>query len=441
MDYHSLYHTMADGTVKQINPFTGVEVWTVSERGNRAANGEPDGPPPEPLERMSPEGYCSFCESRLLETAPEKSRVVRRGDCYVTLHHVMPEQQSQEAAEFRRVANLFEIVSINYWRQNYNYKLSPQNIQWKDQYLSSPLGIRHVMGIIDQKLKLSGKSDEEIAAVSPDVKLTLADAFFGGGHEIIIARPHYRSDAQTTADLFSTGDMTDEQHAEYYHFIIDALVDIISSNRYVRYISVFKNWLRPAGASLNHLHTQIVAIDEWGSSIDRQVKMLVADKNVFNTYGPNFAGLHNLVFAENDFALAFVGIGHRYPTVEIFSKSINARPYEHQPQEIRGVSDLVRACHAAIGGSVSVNEEWYYTPIDCIFKMPWHINLKLRMNVPAGFEGGTSIFINPLSPVDLRDRLVPRLYQLRGEGRINPSIRIAEECIVVPNPLQYYRTC
>ena len=60
-------------------------------------------------------------------------------------------------------------------------------------------------------------------------------------------------------------------------------------------------------------------------------------------------------------------------------------------------------------------------------------------HVPAGFEGGTNIFINPLTPIDLRDRLVPRMYDLRAGGRINGAIRIAEECRVVPNPLQYYR--
>ena len=27
--------TMADGTIKQINPFSGTEVWTVPGRGNR----------------------------------------------------------------------------------------------------------------------------------------------------------------------------------------------------------------------------------------------------------------------------------------------------------------------------------------------------------------------------------------------------------------------
>jgi len=87
-----------------------------------------------------------------------------------------------------------------------------------------------------------------------------------------------------------------------------------------------------------------------------------------------------------------------------------------------------------------VNEEWHHTPIDSIFKIPWHVFIKLRINTPAGFEGGTNIFINPLTPTDLRDRLVPRMYTLRAEGRIAASIRIAEECNLVPNPLQYYKT-
>ena len=69
--------------------------------------------------------------------------------------------------------------------------------------------------------------------------------------------------------------------------------------------------------------------------------------------------------------------------------------------------------------------------------MPWHILLKLRVNVTAGFEGGTSIYINPMTPVDLRDKIVPKLYQLRNEGKI-ATMSLAEECAITPNPLKYY---
>ena len=71
------------------------------------------------------------------------------------------------------------------------------------------------------------------------------------------------------------------------------------------------------------------------------------------------------------------------------------------------MSDLVHAIHASMGSQISCNEEWYYTPVDAITKMPWHVLIKWRINVPAGFEGGTSIYINPFTPIELRDRLVP----------------------------------
>jgi hypothetical protein len=69
--------------------------------------------------------------------------------------------------------------------------------------------------------------------------------------------------------------------------------------------------------------------------------------------------------------------------------------------------------------------------------MPWHILIKWRVTVPAGFEGGTGIFINPMTPIEVRDMMVPRLYKLRDEGKID-RLRIAEECRVDPNPLKYY---
>lgn len=438
MDYNIFYNVMPDGTIKQVNPFTGTEVWTVPGRGIKPmSNGSDESA--SPLEKHSPEDYCSFCPPRILETAPEKSRLIIENGTYRRLDKISPSDYANTHAVLRRVGNLFEIVSLDYWRKNFGYKISSTNIKWKDDYVKNEIGLQHIIDTISYKLELQGKSEAEIEKLPSEYFLSAADAFFGGGHELIIADRHYNENAQYDDDLFSSGDMSLEYHHQYFAFTIDAMRDILQNNRYVRYISVFQNWLRAAGASFDHLHKQLVALDAWGESIDRQIAMIRKDKNVFNSYGPNFAGHHNLIFAENDFGVAFVGIGHRFPTLEVYSKSINSRPFEHTPEEIRGMSDLVHACHAALGNKTSCNEEWYYAPIDSIFLMPWHINIKLRINISAGFEGGTSIFINPIKPEDLRDRLVPRLYDLRANHRIDHSLRIAEECSVQPNPLQYYK--
>jgi galactose-1-phosphate uridylyltransferase len=437
MEDQVFYNIMADGTVKQINPFTGTEVWAVPGRGFKPITNEIP-PTAKKIEKHDPEDYCSFCEARLFEVPPEKARLIRTADGrYETLSYLPPEKYKETKPIFRRVPNLFEIVTIDYWRKNYGFRMTDQQKRWKEQYLASPLGVQHVTDILTFKLKMAGKSDEEIQRIHGFDKLAMADAFFGGGHELIIAHRHYIEGAEYDCQLYSSGEMTQEEHYWYTRFTIDAMKSIFENNRYARYISVFQNWLRPAGASFDHLHKQLVALDEWGSSIERQTRMLRDDPNVFNEYGANFAAYHNLVFAENDYAIAFVGIGHRFPTIEVFSRSIAGRPFEHTDEEIRGVSNLVHACHAAMGSQISCNEEWYYTPIDAVYKMPWHVLIKWRINVPAGFEGGTSIFINPMTPVDLRDKMVPRLYKLRDEGKIN-SFRVAEECKLYPNPLKYY---
>ncbi|PIU45183.1 MAG: DUF4921 domain-containing protein [Ignavibacteriales bacterium CG07_land_8_20_14_0_80_59_12] len=436
MQYHVFYHIMPDGTVKQINPFTGTEVWSVPGRSSKPiTNSVP--PTAKKIERHSPEDYCSFCTARMFETPPEKSRLVPKDSTFVKLDRVPADEYNKTTPAFRRVGNLFEIVTIDYWRKNYNYRMTEDLLRWREQYVNNPLGMKHLQDVLNYKLRQSGKTAEQIDKISLEEKLSVADAFFAGGHELIIAHRHYKDGAEYDSQLQSSGEMTPEEHFWYFKFTVDAMKDIITHNRYVRYISVFQNWLRPAGASFDHLHKQLVALDEWGASIQRQIKMVQDNPNAFNEFAANFSAQNNLVFAENDHAIAFVGIGHRHPTIEIYSKSYASRPYEHTDEELRSVSDLVQACHAAISSQISCNEEWYYTPVDAVYKMPWHILIKWRVNVAAGFEGGTSIFINPMTPLDLRDKIVPRLYELRAAGKI-ARLAIAEECRIIPNPLKYY---
>lgn len=435
-NYSSYYNVMPDGTVKQINPFTGTEVWAVPGRGDKPITND-DHSGSLPLTRVSPENYCSFCRSRYFDVPPEKSRLVKVNGKYETMYRLPPDVYDSTDAVFRRTGNLFEIVTIDYWKKNYSYKLNSALTQWRDEYIANPHGERHIDNILHFKLERSGKTEDQIRRKAAFDKINMIDAFFGGCHELIIAQHHYTEQAKFNTQLYSSGEMSEEEHFQYFTFTIDAMRDMLEYNRYIRYISIFQNWLHSAGASFDHLHKQVCGLDEWGASINDQIHMVREDPNVYNEFGANLAAQYNLVFIENDVAVGFVGIGHRYPTIEIFSKSYYSRPYEQTKEEIKGMSDLVHACHAAVGSQMSCNEEWYYTPVDAAYKMPWHVLIKLRMNVPAGFEGGTSIYINPLTPVGLRDKLVPRLYEIRDKGIIS-NINIAEECKLIPNPLKYY---
>lgn len=426
---------LKDGTVKQLNPFSGTEVWTVAGRGNR-----PLGfvlPDPVPLDPAQQGRHCVFCEGRYLDTPPEKSRLIREADgSWDTRYRIPAEDLEATVAEFRRVPNLFEILSYDYWHDNYGYELPPRVRDRKAAYLSSPAGRAHVLAVVRNKLRAGGRAEAAIEAMGEEGQLEAASGFFGGGHDVVIARRHFVDGATDNTQLAGSGTLTPEEHYRFAAYTVESVAALFDLNRYARYVAVFQNWLRPAGASFDHLHKQLVAIDERGVQHEQAMERLRTNPNIYNEYGPNYAAYRNLVVAENEHAIAFAGFGHRYPTIEIYSKSEACDPWNHTEDELRSVSDLVHAMHAATGVAVPSNEEWHYRPIDADLPMPWRVMLKWRTSTIAGFEGATKIYLNTIDPYALRDRIVPALFALRDERRI-ADIRIATECPCRPNSLRY----
>ena len=425
--------TMGDGTIKQINPSTGTRVWTVKGRSNRplASVDHHAGP----VSDTDWTHGCTFCSARYMETPPERARIVRDNG-WKMIERVRVENLFDTIAEFRVVSNLFEIVSYDYWHENYGYELSEDIAAYKELYLSTEQGRRHVVAVQAAKMRLAGKTAEEIARMDQDHILSQADGFFGGGHDVIIARRHWLDGARTTAELASAGSLTPDEHEQYIRLTLHTMKNLYTINRYTRYVAVFQNWLKPAGASFDHLHKQLVSIDEHGANADQVVSRIRENPNFFNECGVNYANYHNLLVAETESSVAFAGFGHRYPTIEIYSKSPRVYPWEQTEDEVRDMSNIIHALHAATGREVPSNEEWHHVPPDVDVPMPWRINIKWRISTVAGFEGDTKIYINTLSPQEIRNIVTSRLRELRADGTI-ADIRIGDECSGAPNPLKY----
>jgi len=437
---NNLIHQMPDGTLKMTNPLTGRCAWWVPGRVGRPnmhatpASAEHD-------ELHEPEDYCAFCPENLLQTPPEIERRVADDNGYRKMEHLLPHQLGDSNYIFRRMANLYEIVTLDYWRRNYGYRGAEHRRRWAEAYRRDQAGHQHLLELVRQKQQARREAGEAVPELDEEGLLKEADSFFFGCHQLIVAQRHYQPGATVgrARTLFWAGALSPAEHLAYLQFTADAIADIYAANRYVRYVVAFQNWLAPSGASFDHLHKQLVGLDDWGTLISREVEASRSDPNFYNNMVVNFAGYNNLVVAENEQAVLFADIGHRHPTLAVYSKSRALRPFEMSEAELRGFSDLVHACHAAQGPETSCNEEWYYPPRDCLERIPFHVLIKWRVNTPAGFEGGTSIFINPLRPVDVRDEIVPELFRLREEGRIGSDILIAEECPVEPNCLLYNR--
>ena len=431
--------TLPDGTIKQVNPFSGTEVWTVPGRGHRPM--EPYQLAKDPISDR--DRASDFGIARKLDTPPEKARMIRdiNGEVRIDRGVVASKLEDSEPL-FRRVANLYEILTYDYWALNYGYRMNPAAAKHMTDYLSEEAGCEHVENILRVKLAAAGTPKGEIDELFTEERRhqtlhEMGAALFAGGHDVVIARDHYVPGAKTTDQLASSGEMSWEDHRLFIEFTVDGMDQLYRANRYVRYVAAFQNWLEPSGATMEHLHKQLVAIDEHGLQNDWEISLVRNNPNMYNEWAVDYAARHNLVFAENEHAIAFAGFGHRWPTLEVFSKSATTEPWLMTPEERAGVADLVHACHIASGPSIPCNEEWLHRPMDVDVPMPWRIVIKWRVSTLAGFEGGTKIYINTITPQELCELVLHRLEAAQAAGRLAPGIKLGDDIEHAPNKLKY----
>lgn len=423
---------LADGTVLQVGPLTGTQVWTIPGRSHRplprhvsdAVDVDPD----------AVGALCAFCPERYLETTPEKSRLVRRGE-EVTISRRRPASAlADDVADVRRFANLFEIVPAASWRTNHGFVVGSDVTAWARGYLADPSGRAHIEALARAREAAGGALAP--AARDEAALLQVTEDFMAGSHDVVVARRHLRDGASTTADLASSGTLTPLEHADFIDFTVEALRDVYAAQPAARYVSVFQNWLRPAGATFDHLHKQLVGIDTYGPQTQREIGMLRSDPRLYSHAVIDLALSERLVIAANDGAVAVAGVGHRHPSIEVYSTAPVELPWEHDAAQRRAVADLLHAVHAATGAQVATNEEWHHRPPDVPVPMPWRIVVKWRLQVPAGFEGGTKIYINTIDPWALRERVTSELEDLRAAGTIAP-LRIGAEVTPADVQLRY----
>lgn len=408
---------LPDGTVKQVNLLSGAQVWTVPGRADR--------PLPKLVGRDRPidprlEGrYCAFCEKRYLDTTPEKARIIHDGAAWRTLTGLTAEELDDTRAEFRLFGNLFEIVSVDYWRLNHGLEFSDLAKARHAHYISTPGGRRHLEHL--RTLRQASK-DPLYLASSPEAMELVELGFFGGFHDVVVARRHYVDGATREDQLAGSCTLTPEEHRQYIDFTVGAIQWMFEMNPLIRNVAGFQNWLSPAGASFDHLHKQVVGFDALGPRREEEIARLASDPDVFQHAILDPVTAHRLQVAENDHAIAFVGIGHRYPAIEVWARRMDAGPWELTPDEVDGWSDLLHAVHVATGPGVPTNEEWHYRPPGVEGRMPWRAEVKWRIDTPAGFEGGTRININTIDPWTQRTRVLRALEA--AEDRLAPGIRL-----------------
>jgi len=412
---------LADGTVKQVSPLTGTTVWTVPGRGNRPLPGAPA--ERHLVDPARADRLCAFCAGRYRDTPPEKSRLVLDPDPRV-IEHVPASELDATVAEVRRIPNLFEILSVDYWRANHGFVVPLEVRERAEAYLADPAGAEHVRGVLRARALAAGR-DPDLASPTPEDRQAAID-LFAGSHDVVVARRHLVDGATFDDELAGSGTLTPDEHHRFVAMTVDAIRDLYETRPAALYVAVFQNWLRPAGASFDHLHKQVVAIDEHGPQVENERLRLRDEPDLYQTQVIDVAVEHGLVVAANEHAVAIAGVGHRYPAFEVYSTALEQLPWEHDEAQVRGVSDLLHALHRVGGVHTPSNEEWHHRPPDLAEPMPWRVVLKWRVSTLAGFEGDTKVYVNTIDPYTLRDRAVAALLEMRAAGLV-ADMRIGDE--------------
>ena len=413
---------LPDGTIKQVNPFTGTQVWTLPGRGARPLG--VDRPAPQPLDPTERDRHCAFCIGRMLETTPEIARVVRDDSSWREVRGLLADQLDDSVPEFRLFPNLFEILTYDFWHLTHGYEPTPESVARRTAYLSTPAGRDHVTALARIRMGARGVAGADAEPLADRDLEDVAVGLFAGNHQVVAARRHFVDGATDDSQNAFSGTLTPEEHWQYTRFTITAVRDLYRDNPYARYVSVFQNWMRSAGASFDHLHKQLVAIDEPGVELEREVERVRAQPDLFARWGREYADGQGLVIARTPTAVAFAGIGHRFPAMEVHTGVTSRRPWELDDEEVRDFSDLLHACHAATGADVPTNEEWHHCPPPLDLPLPLRAVVKWRVSTLGGFEGATDIYVTTIDPWTVRERTVTRLRELAARGLVSDRLSI-----------------
>jgi UDPglucose--hexose-1-phosphate uridylyltransferase len=243
-------------------------------------------------------------------------------------------------------------------------------------------------------------------ALEPDGELVRAgegiyDRMTGiGRHEVLIESPSHE---HTYADL------PVDQIQEILWALRDRTVDLRKDRR-MRYMMIFKNWGREAGASIEHPHSQIIALPVVPKRVQEELTGAskyfdFRERCVFCDMIHQELESKVRTVCENDTFVSFMPFAARFPfETWIVPKEHTAFFSDIQKNEVADLSSLLKQTFSLLKRALNdppYNFVIHTTPFenagDTVF-YHWHIEIIPKLTMVAGFEWGTGFYINPTPP-------------------------------------------
>lgn len=220
-----------------------------------------------------------------------------------------------------------------------------------------------------------------------------------GVHEVIIESPEH---------LLRTSDLSVAQLREVFWIYRSRLQELKKDPRLV-HAMIFKNVGAAAGASLEHLHSQLIALPIVPTNVQEE---MTGSLRFYNHHGcciycdmieKELAAEERVVLDVPGF-LAFTPFASRFPLETWVVPKVHASHYEEirddQLDELAGVMRQVTGKLESMFDQTAYNYIIHTAPFDTkkLGHYHWHIEVMPSLTKIAGFEWGTGFHINPIPP-------------------------------------------
>lgn len=220
-----------------------------------------------------------------------------------------------------------------------------------------------------------------------------------GAHEVIIETPDHQ---HTLASL------PEKSVEEVLWAYRDRVLDLKNDKRF-RYILLFKNHGEAAGASLEHTHSQLIALPIVPKRVREEVDSSkryfdVKERCIFCDVIRQEMETGTRLILGNDQFIALAPYAPRFPFETWILPRQHSSSFENQPGSVyASLAKLFREFLARLDSVLNhpaYNYVIHTSPIgeEINDHYHWHVEMMPKLTRVAGFEWGTGFYINPTPP-------------------------------------------
>jgi len=222
-----------------------------------------------------------------------------------------------------------------------------------------------------------------------------------GAHEVIIETPNHNS---------TLADMSPLEIANVIRTFQWRILDLKQDKRF-KYMLIFKNHGSAAGASLDHTHSQLIALPIVPKRVAEEIQgaktyYLYKERCVFCDIIQQEKKENVRVINENEHFICIAPFTSRFPfeswvlpkTHDIYFEDIN----DHEIGSLAWIMKDILTRMKVVLNDPPYNFLLHSSPFyerDITF-YHWHIEIIPKLTKVAGFEWGTGFYINPTPPED-----------------------------------------